>query len=64
MVGPHGMSFRIRKGTHVSHFHRACPLWWGNLCEQCAKLADTDAQASFESISAGTRAPAAGNPVA
>ena len=21
------MKFRIRKGTHVSHFHRVCPLW-------------------------------------
>ena len=50
------MIFRIRKGTHVSHFHRGCPLWpaenfyeqerplwWGNLCDQCAKLADMDA---------------------
>ena len=47
--------FRIRKGTHVSHFHRGCPLWptenfyeqerplwWGDLCAECAKLADTD----------------------
>ena len=50
------MNFRIRKGTHVSHFHEKCPawpredyydqekpLWWGNLCEECAKLADMDA---------------------
>ena len=50
------MNFRIRKGTHVSHFHRGCPLWpmenfyeqehplwWGNLCDECAKLADMDA---------------------
>jgi hypothetical protein len=41
------MNFRIRKGTHVSHFHEKCPrwptlnfyeqeqpLWWGNLCEE------------------------------
>jgi hypothetical protein len=47
------MNFRIRKGTHVSHFHRDCPLWpaedyyeqerplwWGNLCKACARLAD------------------------
>ena len=47
------MNFRIRKGTHVSHFHRGCPLWptenfyeqerplwWGNLCKECARLAD------------------------
>ena len=71
------MDFRIRKGTHVSHFHRDCalwptenfyeqerPLWWGHLCDQCAKLADMDAQASFASISGGTPGPAAGNPVA
>jgi hypothetical protein len=44
-------NFRIQKGTHVSHFHEKCPhwptedfyeeerpLWWGNLCEECAKL--------------------------
>jgi len=50
------MNFRIRKGTHVSHFHESCPrwptenfyeqekpLWWGNLCEECSKLADIDA---------------------
>ena len=50
------MNFRIRKGTHVSHFHEKCPrwptenfyeqekpLWWGNLCEECSKLADIDA---------------------
>jgi hypothetical protein len=50
------MNFRIRKGTHVSHFHAKCPfypahdyyeqdkpLWWGNLCEECSKLADIDA---------------------
>ena len=49
------MNFRIRKGTHVSHFHRKCPLWpvenyyeqdkplwWGNLCTECSKLADLD----------------------
>jgi len=49
------MNFRIRKGTHVSHFHRQCPLWpaenyheqdkplwWGNLCDECSKLADLD----------------------
>jgi hypothetical protein len=46
------VNFRIRKGTHVSHFHRRCPLWpaedyyeqekplwWGELCEECLKLA-------------------------
>ena len=45
------MMFRIRKGTHVSHFHEQCPmwptenfyqqekpLWWGELCEQCTRL--------------------------
>jgi hypothetical protein len=50
------MNFRIRKGTHVSHFHEKCPrwprenfyeqdkpLWWGNLCEECSKLADIEA---------------------
>jgi hypothetical protein len=50
------VNFRIRKGTHVSHFHEKCPrwptenfyeqekpLWWGNLCEECTKLADIDA---------------------
>ena len=50
------MKFRIRKGTHVSHFHEKCPLWpaesyyeqdkplwWGNICEECSKLADIDA---------------------
>ena len=50
------MKFRIRKGTHVSHFHERCalwpaenyyeqdkPLWWGNICEECSKLADIDA---------------------
>jgi hypothetical protein len=50
------MQFRIRKGTHVSHFHAKCPLWpsenyyeqerplwWGNLCEECSKLADIEA---------------------
>ena len=21
------MNFRIRKGTHVSHFHAKCPFW-------------------------------------
>ena len=42
------MNFRIRKGTHVSHFHRGCPLWWGNLCDECAKLADMDATRSVK----------------
>ena len=50
------MNFRIRKGTHVSHFHEKCPrwpqdnfyeqekpLWWGNLCDECSNLADIDA---------------------
>jgi hypothetical protein len=53
---PGRVNFRIRKGTQVSHFHEKCmrwptdsyyeqdkPLWWGNLCEECAKLADIDA---------------------
>ena len=53
------MNFRIRKGTHLSHFHRGCPrwpaenfyeqelpLWWGNLCVECVKLADVDAAGS------------------
>ena len=52
------MNFRIRKGTHVSHFHAKLPaagrrenfyeqdkpLWWGNLCEECSKLADIEAR--------------------
>jgi hypothetical protein len=50
------MNFRIRKGTHVSHFHDKCaewpaehfyeldqPLWWGKLCDECSKLADLEA---------------------
>ena len=50
------MNFRIGKGTHVSHFHEKCsrwptenfyeqekPLWWGNLCEECSRLADIEA---------------------
>ena len=49
------MLFRIRKGTHISHFKESCPLWpresyyeqsnplwWGNLCVECLKLADTE----------------------
>ena len=49
------MHFRIRWGTHVSHFHPKCPrwpsekyyeqekpLWWGTLCEECCGLADID----------------------
>jgi hypothetical protein len=49
------MLFRIRKGTHVSHFHDKCPLWptenfyeqerplwWGNLCEECLRLSDRE----------------------
>jgi hypothetical protein len=49
------MIFRIRKGTHVSHFHEKCrqwpsenfyeqekPLWWGSLCEECSQLADPE----------------------
>ena len=56
-MGP--LIFRIRKGTHVSHFHERCaswpdegfyeqdkPLWWGNLCEECSRLADADASQS------------------
>ena len=50
------MNFRIRKGTHVSHFHEKCarwpgedfyeqekPLWWGNVCAECSSLADSEA---------------------
>jgi hypothetical protein len=34
--------FHIRVGTLVSE--RDTPLvWWGNLCEECVKLADIDA---------------------
>lgn len=60
------MQFRIRKGTHVSHFHAKCPLWpaesyyeqdkplwWGNICEECSKLADIDATRR----KSGVRAP-------
>ena len=49
------MRFRIRRGTHVAHFHEGCalwpkegfyeqdkPLWWGNLCEECLRLADAE----------------------
>jgi hypothetical protein len=49
------MQFRIRKGTHVSHFHPKCPmwpsenyyeqdrpLWWGHLCPECSRLADSE----------------------
>jgi hypothetical protein len=49
--------FRIRKGTHISHFKENCPLWpresyyeqlnplwWGNLCVECLKLADAEAK--------------------
>jgi hypothetical protein len=49
------VNFRIRKGTHVSHFHERCaswpeedyyeqdkPLWWGNLCEECSGLTDME----------------------
>ena len=60
------MNFRIRRGTHVSHFHRQCrlwpaedyyeqekPLWWGELCDECWKLAeesgsDPDSQARMD----------------
>ena len=62
------MDFRIRKGTHVSHFHSKCstwptenfyeqdkPLWWGNLCAECSKLADLDSQSRIDlSRKAGT----------
>jgi hypothetical protein len=47
--------FRIRKGTHISHFKENCPLWpresyyeqsnplwWGALCVECLKLADLE----------------------
>ena len=49
------MLFRIRKGTHVSHFQTRCPLWpqenyyeqpnplwWGTLCVECLKIADRE----------------------
>jgi hypothetical protein len=49
------VNFRIRKGTHVSHFHQGCaswpaedyyeqdkPLWWGSLCEECSRLTDME----------------------
>ena len=62
------MNFRIRKGTHVSHFHEKCPrwplehfyeqdqpLWWGNLCEECSKLADIDAANSGSGDGKGVR---------
>lgn len=55
------MLFRIRKGTHVSHFHAKCPLWphenyyeqpnplwWGNLCVECLKLADLEEKPGSE----------------
>jgi hypothetical protein len=48
--------FRIKKGTHVSHFHLKCPhwpnedfyeqekpLWWGRPCEECVRLEDSEA---------------------
>ena len=54
------MNFRIRKGTHLSHFHAKCPrwpadsfyeqdkpLWWGNLCQDCSRLADMDQSREF-----------------
>jgi hypothetical protein len=54
-AGSRRLNFRIRKGTHVSHFHERCagwpsedfyeqdkPLWWGNLCEECSRLADQE----------------------
>ena len=50
------VKFRIRKGTHVSHFQRHCPLWpaenyyeqehplwWGHLCPECLRLGDVEA---------------------
>jgi hypothetical protein len=53
--------FRIRKGTHVSHFQEKCPrwpaenyyeqekpLWWGNLCVECLKLADLEEKSGSE----------------
>jgi hypothetical protein len=49
------VQYRIRRGTHVSHFHPKCPrwptedfyeqdkpLWWGRLCEECANLAELE----------------------
>ena len=58
------MNFRIRKGTHVSHFHPKCalwpdedfyeretPLWWGRLCDQCSRLADREVDQSRNDLS-------------
>jgi hypothetical protein len=50
------LMFRIVKGTHVSHFHQGLselapkenfyeqekPLWWGEVCKDCARLADEE----------------------
>jgi len=39
---------RPRATIDVSHLPNSAwdersPLWWGNLCDECAKLADMDA---------------------
>ena len=49
------LMFRILKGSHVSHFHSDCPswptenfydqdkpLWWGEVCKDCGRLADEE----------------------
>ena len=61
------MRFRIRKGTHVSHFDEKCPLWpgdnfyeqdkplwWGSVCAECAQLARKRGQDPFFEKGAGT----------
>lgn len=49
------LTFRILKGSHVSHFDQRCPswptqdfyeqdkpLWWGEVCKDCARLTDEE----------------------
>jgi hypothetical protein len=51
------LRFRILKGTHVSHFREQCPnwtkenfyeqdkpLWWGEVCKECGRLADEESK--------------------
>ena len=62
------MNFRNRTGTHLSHFHAKCalwptenfyeqdkPLWWGNLCDQCSRLAGLEADQSRMAFSRKAR---------
>lgn len=64
------MLFRIRKGTHISHFKENCtlwpresyyeqsnPLWWGNLCVECLKLADREEKSGSDPDFEGVRGP-------